>query len=68
MASKKETIDDFLNEVVEKSKSNETVLIVGHSSMCYVMNAYFCKKPKKEFLNWIRIGNCSKICFEYEKR
>ena len=58
---------DFLDEIVEKSGADETILIVGHSSMCYVMNAYFCKKSKKDMLNWIRIGNCSKICFEFDK-
>ena len=63
-----ERISQFLDEVLKNSGENDTVLIVGHSSMCYVMNAYFCKKPKDQFLDWMRIGNCSKICFEYLKK
>lgn len=60
-------IVEFLNDILQKANKDETILIVGHSSMCYVMNAYFCHKPSNKFLDWIRLGNCSKICFEYEK-
>lgn len=58
----------FLDDLIEKCNGNETILIVGHSSMSYVMNAYFCKRPRSEDLTWIRLGNCSKLCFEYEKK
>ena len=58
----------FLDDMIKKCKGDETILIVGHSSMSYVMNAYFCKRPRSEDLTWIRLGNCSKLAFEYEKK
>ena len=60
-------ITSFLKDTIKNCKRDETILIVGHSSMSYAMNAFFCKKSKNQFLDWIRIGNCSKICFEYDK-
>lgn len=62
-----ERIVDFLKEIIRFANNDDTILIVGHSSMCYVMNAFFCMKPQGENLDWIRVGNCSKICFEYDK-
>ncbi len=55
----------FLDRVIATHKnSNENILIVGHSSMAYVLNAYFTGLPKNEKLVWIRVGNCSKLCYE----
>lgn len=61
-------VTDFLSDILNSANDNETILIVGHSSMCYILNAYLCNMSRKQNLNWIRLGNCSKICFEYEKK
>ena len=55
----------FLDRIIETHKgNNENILIVGHSSMAYVLNAYFTGLPKDNKLVWIRVGNCSKLCYE----
>lgn len=55
----------FLDKVVQEDF--ESILIVGHSSFSYVMTAYFTGLPKDKNLAWVRIGNCSKLCFEVNK-
>lgn len=55
----------FLDKVIDMHfPNNENILIVGHSSMAYVLNAYFTGVPKDNNLVWVRLGNCSKICYE----
>ena len=55
----------FLDRVIaEHLPNNENIVIVGHSSMAYVLNAYFTGIPKDNRLIWIRLGNCSKLCYE----
>lgn len=58
-------IFSFLDEQVKCTKDEKNILIVGHSSMTYVLGAYFYNLPKDKKLIWSRIGNCSKLCYEY---
>ena len=59
----------FLDNVIAKHLPNdENIVIVGHSSMAYVLNAYFTGIPKDNNLVWIRLGNCSKLCYEINKK
>ncbi len=60
-----ERIFKFLDRIIAEHKlKNENIVIVGHSSMAYVLNAYFTGLPKDNNLVWIRLGNCSKLCYE----
>ena len=55
----------FLDEI---SKLDfESILIVGHSSFSYALTAYFTGVPKDKDLVWVRVGNCSKMCYEVKK-
>ena len=58
-----ERIFSFLDEIKNTNK-DIAVLVVGHSSMLYVILAYIYGYNKGNQLNWARLGNCSKICFE----
>jgi len=57
----------FLDEKIKKSTSEDNILIVGHSSMSYILASYFFGIRKNKPLVWTRLGNCSKLCFEYNK-
>ena len=57
----------FLDDVIKNNTENSNILIVGHSSFSYILEAYFYGIPKDGKLIWTRIGNCSKLCFEYNK-
>ena len=43
---------------------DDNILIVAHSSTIYALNSYICGIPQDGNINWLRIGNCSKICYE----
>ena len=57
-------ITAFLDDIIKNNPQDSTVLIVGHSSMLYAINAYIYKTPKTKDIIWTRIGNCGKICYE----
>ena len=61
-------IFSFLKEIIKSNTNESTVLIVGHSSMAYALCEFVIGKQKSKQIAWLRIGNCSKICFEYNKR
>lgn len=60
-------IYSFLDEKIKNSTSEDNILIVGHSSMSYILASYFFGIKKNKPLVWTRLGNCSKLCFEYNK-
>ena len=55
----------FLEEVAHEDF--ESILIVGHSSFAYALSAYFVGLNKKGEVSWVRLGNCSKLCYEIVK-
>ena len=59
-------IFSFLDDVIKNSKctDDESILVVGHSSLAYVMYAYFYGVPKNKDLVWVRVGNASKLAFQ----
>lgn len=57
-------IFDFLDDVINNNSNDSTILIVGHSSMVYAINAYVYGFGKDGNVVWTRLGNCSKICYE----
>ena len=57
-------ITAFLDDIIKNNSQDDTILIVGHSSMLYVVNSYIYKTPKNKDIIWTRMGNCSKICYE----
>ena len=57
-------ISSFLKDVIASNEKDSSILIVAHSSMIYAMAEFFIGKNKSEKINWMRIGNCSKLCFE----
>lgn len=59
---------DFLDEIIQNNINDENILIIGHSSLSYILGAYFYGLPKDNILIWTRVGNCSKLCFEYNKK
>ena len=61
---------DFLTQIIADNnlRLDDSLLIVGHSSLAYVMYAYFYGLPKDKNLVWVRAGNASKLCFEYRGR
>ena len=63
-----ERIYSFLDEKIKKSNAEDNILIVGHSSMSYILASYFFGIKKNKPLVWTRLGNCSKLCFEYNKK
>ena len=52
----------FLDRVTKQDY--ESVLIVGHSSFAYALLTYFTGIKSNKDIVWMRIGNCSKICFD----
>ena len=60
-----ERVFNFLDDVLAKNyDDDQSVLIVGHSSLAYVMYAYFYGLPKDRNLVWVRVGNASKLAFQ----
>lgn len=60
---------EFLNKIIKiHSSKSETVLIVGHSSFAYALNTFFTGIPSDNELVWMRVGNCSKLCYEVFKK
>ena len=68
----KEFIDrifSFLNDAIKDNlEEDKNILIVGHSSILYVLNTYFTGIPKNRQLIWMRLGNCNKIVYEKLKK
>ena len=63
-----ERVFSFLDEAInENLQEDKNILIVGHSSMAYVINSYFTGIPSNNQLVWMRLGNCSKIAYEKQK-
>ena len=59
----------FLEQIIKThAPKNENVLIVGHSSFAYALNSFFTGIPKDNELVWMRVGNCSKLCYEVYKK
>ena len=61
-----ERVFSFLDEV--KNENFESVLVVSHSSVAYAINTYFTGLPKDNILIWLRLGNCSKICYDFRQK
>ena len=59
-----ERIFSFIKSIKKENPKTSVVLIVGHSSMVYVLLAYMFKSYLKENMVWARLGNCSKLCLE----
>ena len=59
----KNRIFEFLDDIRVKDK-DKTVLVVGHSSMIYILLAYIYGVGEDGNIKWARLGNCSKLCFE----
>lgn len=67
-----ETCNTFINKCVhvfeniysKHNNKNENILIIAHSSTVYALNAYINGIPSDGKIHWMRIGNCSKICYE----
>lgn len=52
----------FLEELC--NSDYQCVLIVGHSSFVYALLSFVQGKRCDRDITWVRVGNCSKICFE----
>ena len=67
----KNYIDQNINAIkklVEKHLINEeNFLIIAHSSTAYALNAYINGIPRNGKIKWMKIGNCSKLCYEKDK-
>lgn len=62
-------IFSFLDQAIsENIEQDNNLLIVGHSSTIYVINSYFTGIPENNQLVWLRLGNCSKIAYEKNKK
>lgn len=58
-----------LNDIIDKhSKNNENVIIVAHSGTMYALSAYVHGIKKGEDIKWVRVSNCAKIYFEFDKK
>ncbi len=56
---------EFLREIInEYGDTDQTILVVAHSSVAYALNTFFTGVPKDGKLIWVRVGNCSKLCYE----
>jgi broad specificity phosphatase PhoE len=58
------TFIDFKRIVDENFDKNQNVIIVAHSGTLYALSAFVNGIAKDKNLNWVRVGNCSKIYFE----
>lgn len=62
-------IFSFLDDLIDKHLDNDdNILIIGHSSTLYAINAYFTGIPKDKQIIWMRLGNCGKVCYEINKK
>ena len=55
----------FSDSIIDKDY--ESLLIVGHSSFAYALCHYFMG-TNKDTITWVRLGNCSKLCFDSRDR
>lgn len=58
-------IDGMINEHFDKE---ENVIIVAHSGTSYAISSYFYGVQKGKDVPWMRVGNCSRIYFEVNKK
>lgn len=57
------------NQIIDNHIDNdENILIIAHSSTIYALNAYICGIPENGKIHWMRVGNCSKVCYEISKK
>ena len=55
--------------VINKHIDNdENIVLVAHSGTFYALLAYVNGVYKNKFINWYRIGTCSKVYFEINER
>ena len=60
---------ECLNDIIDKhSKNNENVIIVAHSGTMYALSAYVHGIKQGEDIKWVRVSNCAKIYFEFDKK
>lgn len=59
---------EFKKIVDEHFGKNENVMIIAHSGTLYALAAYVNGIAKGKPITWMRIANCSKICFEITKK
>ena len=56
-------IANFLDDIIHNNDVSSNILVVGHSSMSYIMYAYFAGTHRDKIV-WTRLGNASKIAFD----
>ena len=52
-----------MQEVLDKKDQFKTVVIVGHNSTLYGINAFLNGIPKTNKINWLQCSNCAVIKF-----
>lgn len=59
---------EFKRIVDENIKTNTNVIIVAHSCTIYALSAFVYGIEKDKNIQWMRVGNCSKVYYEINEK